>query len=319
MANMGIGGRMCKWIKSFLCQRQAKVKYNSTFSKFVHLINGLPQDAVISCFLFNIMINDLIEKLTSNQGVQCLAFADNIAIFSTDQNIATANKNINFALKILEKWCRENQTIVNTEKTVYQLFTLSPKRHPTSIKYMNLDLFRQNQFAILGPLLVETCREKCEKEFRKDLAFSKDWLGSCDVLFTTYKSYVRPALDYGGELLETGSKSCGDIIDRIQNKALRLVTSANSSTPIVALELQTNIEPLGIRKEKQLLKQFEKCMRLPLLHLQQYIRPPRRLKSHHSFYSRSEDLLYKYNMNMNIPRRLLGFRESFAPTSAFQI
>ncbi|GFY56201.1 reverse transcriptase domain-containing protein [Trichonephila inaurata madagascariensis] len=97
---MGICGRMYKWIKSFLCQRQKKVKY---YLGFVHLRNGLPQSAVISFFLFNIMINDLIEKLTSTHGIQCLAFSDDIAIFSTDKNIDFANENINSAMKILEK------------------------------------------------------------------------------------------------------------------------------------------------------------------------------------------------------------------------
>ncbi|GFR03708.1 uncharacterized protein TNCT_397251 [Trichonephila clavata] len=72
--------------------------------------------------------------------------------------------------------------------------------------------------------------------------------------------YARPVLDYGGELLAIESKSYGDIIDKIQNKALRLITSAASSTPITVLEIQPNIEPLGIRREKQILKQFEKCM-----------------------------------------------------------
>ncbi|GFV44924.1 hypothetical protein TNCV_1712411 [Trichonephila clavipes] len=81
-----------------------------------------------------------------------------------------------------------------------------------------------------------------QKKGRKDLASSKDWLGSTlgsslDIYSTTYKSYVRLVLDYGGELLDTASKSCGDIIDRIQNKALRLITSAASSTLIVALKM----------------------------------------------------------------------------------
>ncbi|GFY47938.1 reverse transcriptase domain-containing protein [Trichonephila inaurata madagascariensis] len=57
------------------------------------------------------------------------------------------------------------------------------------------------------------------------------------VLSSTYGSYVRPVLDYGGKLLATASKSCVDIIDRIQNKDLRLISSAASTTPIVALEM----------------------------------------------------------------------------------
>ncbi|GFW67910.1 uncharacterized protein TNCV_3872401 [Trichonephila clavipes] len=148
---------------------------------------------------------------------------------------------------------------------------------------MNLDLVRQDQFCYLGATFdnklfwkgnVEENAKKGEKRFSllKRLT-GVTWGSSPAVFSTTCKSYVRPVLDYGGELLATASKSCGGIIDRIQNKALRLITFAASSTPIAALELQTNIEPLSVRREKQLLKQFEKCMRLPLLHWQQYIPP----------------------------------------------
>ncbi|GFT58443.1 uncharacterized protein TNCV_2119371 [Trichonephila clavipes] len=56
------------------------------------------------------------------------------------------------------------------------------------------------------------------------------WGSSPDVLSTTYKSHVRPVLDYGGEFLATSSKSCCDIIDKIPNKALRLITTAASSS-----------------------------------------------------------------------------------------
>ena len=37
------------------------------------------------------------------------------------------------------------------------------------------------------------------------------WGSSPDVRATTYKSYVRPVLDYGGELLATASDSCTDV------------------------------------------------------------------------------------------------------------
>ena len=79
----------------------------------------------------------LIRELKHIPDIQCLVFADNIVIISTNQNIATANMNVNKAMKILENWCDENQMIVNTEKTVYQLYTLSTKQNSTSVLYRN--------------------------------------------------------------------------------------------------------------------------------------------------------------------------------------
>lgn len=71
------------------------------------------------------MINGLIEKFHKIQGIKYLAFADDVAIFLTDQNINITNDNVNKAMTLLENWGDENKMTVNIEKTVCQLFTLS--------------------------------------------------------------------------------------------------------------------------------------------------------------------------------------------------
>ncbi|GBM58430.1 hypothetical protein AVEN_63786-1 [Araneus ventricosus] len=129
----------------------------------------------------------------------------------------------------LEKWCDENQT----DKTVYQLFTLSTK-HLKTVKYKNRDLSRQDCFRYLGVTLENKLSwrrhadEKAEKgairlSLLKRLS-GVTWGSSPETLATTYKTYARPVLDYGGELLSTASDCCGDKVDRVQNKALRLIT-----------------------------------------------------------------------------------------------
>ena len=110
---------------------------------------------------------------------------------------------------------------------------------------------------------------------------------------------MRPVLDYGGELLATASDSCTDNVDKVQNKALRLITAAACSTPIAALEIQTDLEPLKVRCEKQFLKQYEKCRRLPIKYWQEHIPAQKRLKTHQSFFSRSEELMDKYYVKSN--------------------
>ncbi|GIY55768.1 reverse transcriptase domain-containing protein [Caerostris darwini] len=79
------------------------------------------------------------------------------------------------------------------------------------------------------------------------------WGSSSDTLLTAYKTYVRLVLDYGGELITTASSTCQKVIDLMQNKALRLITGTAGSTPIDAMKIQTGIEPLKFRREKQFL------------------------------------------------------------------
>ncbi|GBO16320.1 hypothetical protein AVEN_116215-1 [Araneus ventricosus] len=182
---------------------------------------------------------------------------------------------------------------VNTDKTVYQFFTLSTKQHLTTVKYKNCDLSRQNCFRYIGVTLDNklSWRRHVEKGASRLSLLKRlsgvTWGFSPETLATTYKTYVRPVLDYGGELLAIASDCCGVKVDRVRNKALRRITSAACSTPITTLEIQTGIEPMKVRKEKQLLKQYEKCKRLPLKHWRQLLPANKRLKTHQTFFSKS--------------------------------
>ena len=121
------------------------------------------------------------------------------------------------------------------------------------------------------------------------------WGSSTDTLLTTYKTYVKPVLEYGGELIATASNTCQRQIDLTQNKALRLITGAAGSTPIAAMEIQTGLEPLNIRRKQQLVKLHEKCRRLNLKHWQDYTIAMARLKTHKSFLSCAFQLYDLYN------------------------
>lgn len=54
---------------------------------------------------------------------------------------------------LLQNWCEKNKMTVNVEKTVGQLFTLSAKNHPISIRYNNQDLCIHDSFRYLGVFL----------------------------------------------------------------------------------------------------------------------------------------------------------------------
>jgi len=56
--------KLLSWLELFLTQRSCRVKYGEEYSKNKILQTGLPQGAVISCTLFNIYINDLLDEWT---------------------------------------------------------------------------------------------------------------------------------------------------------------------------------------------------------------------------------------------------------------
>ncbi|GFY69754.1 hypothetical protein TNIN_256631 [Trichonephila inaurata madagascariensis] len=75
------------------------------------------------------------------------------------------------------------------------------------------------------------------------------WESSQSVLTSTFTSYIRPVIDYGLEFLITATNNALSKLDIVQNKALRFITGAATSTPIAAMQLQTEISSPSERRQ----------------------------------------------------------------------
>jgi hypothetical protein len=129
-----VRGHMLRWIKSFLAQRHICVRLRHVSSRFKQQRQRLPQGAVLSCLLFNIMINDLIDAVQLVPGVSALLYADDLLIWATSGDPKRLEEPLREALQRVQLWADLSQMTVSAEKTVYQLFTLSTRRY-------HLDLF----------------------------------------------------------------------------------------------------------------------------------------------------------------------------------
>jgi hypothetical protein len=77
IGNLGINGNILKWIKSVLTGRTAKVRVGNQLSDPRNLTNCVPQGAVLSPTLFNVMMSDLP---TPPQKINTKTYADDVAV-----------------------------------------------------------------------------------------------------------------------------------------------------------------------------------------------------------------------------------------------
>ncbi|GFW92254.1 uncharacterized protein LOC103524116 [Trichonephila clavipes] len=108
------------------------------------------------------------------------------------------------------------------------------------------------------------------------------WGSSQSVLTSAFTSYIRPVIDYGSELLVTASDSALSKLDIVQNKALRFITGAATSTPIASVQLQTEISSSFKRHQYSALSLGERLMRKEHF-WPKYIPFQTRLKTQHTF------------------------------------
>ena len=90
----------------------------------------------ISPFLFNLYINDLIEKI-KKVAFEVLAYADDIAI------LCSCEKEINLLIDVVERWAEENKFIKKKSAIMY-LFNSEIKWK----KYLGFPIVKQYRYLV---------------------------------------------------------------------------------------------------------------------------------------------------------------------------
>ncbi|GFT34019.1 reverse transcriptase [Trichonephila clavipes] len=134
-----------------------------------------------------------------------------------------------------------------------------------SIHFLSLRLldFRYQLKRVSGTHIAETSEKGLRRlNLLKRLTATKKE-ATQDVLTTVYKTYVRPVLNYGCEVVTLVSTTNFGKCDVVQNSAIRIITGLAKSTAITAMQLQTGNEPLDSRRHvhSQILGESQKKLK----------------------------------------------------------
>lgn len=107
-------------IASFLCDRQQRVKFLSSYSSNLPIQSGVPQGSALSPYLFNFYISDL----KSNNNACLVKFADD-STFVVPHIKNTTYDPVAAITSYITNWSQENNIRLNIDKT--QIITISKK------------------------------------------------------------------------------------------------------------------------------------------------------------------------------------------------
>jgi Reverse transcriptase (RNA-dependent DNA polymerase) len=125
MIGMGIPPRFTRYIKGWLVNRKASVKYQQVYSKQRVFKAGLPQGAVLSPLLFLLFIDDLLRDFQPSTAI--CAFADDLALACTDHIKLRAQAQLQAETDKVTQWSDANRMKLNADKCTVSLFTTSSK------------------------------------------------------------------------------------------------------------------------------------------------------------------------------------------------
>ena len=83
------------------------------------------------------------------------------------------------------------------------------------------------------------------------------------VLLRIYKSLIRPILEYACQVMEGPSNKAVESLESIQNTCLRIATGALRTSPILPLQIETNVQPLYLRRCELSLRYVTKVLSSP--------------------------------------------------------
>ena len=244
-----------RWITNMIKSRTIFLKSGFTTIAW-QVSKGCPQGGVLSPFLWNLVLDDLLTSLNIHKNI--FAYADDLVLIqegsTKGREIAkqTATEHVR---KIIE-WCSSKGLEISTLKTQVVLWSNS-KNPPRSIIIDNKKIAIQESAIYLGVHIDEKLNWnahidhkiiKCNNLFNKlKKAIGKKWGLKPKVIKWIYQAIVLPKLSYGSvawayNLNKTQVKK----LEKFQAQYARAITGANKSTPLLALNTITGLKDIQL-------------------------------------------------------------------------
>ena len=205
LAQLGIGGQLLNWIKSFLLGRTQSVLVNGFLSEPVVVKYGVPQGSVIGPLLFLILIGDINADLEHSF---LSSFADDTRTAMGVSNLRDVSL-LQSDLEKVYKWARNNNMLFNNKKlevlrygtdtnlkdeTTYHCPDGSPIQEKECLRDLGVTMSNTATFAEHINNTCQKARDMCSWILRTFKSRAPE------PMKTLWKTLILPILDYCSQL-----------------------------------------------------------------------------------------------------------------------
>lgn len=244
-----------RWTSSLL--RDRNITYE-TYGREISVIptRGTPQGGVLSPTLWNLVIDELLNRL-NREGFSVIGYADDITIICRGKFLNTLCETTQVALCTVSEWCKEVGLGVNPRKTDLVVFT---KRRNLSgfiaPSLSGIPLTRGEKVKYLGITFTSNLNwnehithriTKCMRVFWScRRAIGRTWGLRPRNLLWLHTAIVKPMLAYGSFIWWKGTTIANNckLLNHLQRTVCLAITGAAKTAPQLALETMLNIPKL---------------------------------------------------------------------------
>ena len=265
MHRVGFRGHLMHFIRGFLSKRTFQVRCG-VLSDVFKQDYGIVQGGVISPILFNLAIDSLLDDIP--QGISYAVYADDVTIWAQGKHIPTLFQKLQRALDRIGDWASRNGFTFSSAKSNAVLFRRNLKRlDPMTIPDLRLGgeaISLVDQVKYLGVILDSKLNLHAHVEYMKSRAQQRISVLKCvagksygadrTVLLRMYKAIIRPILEYASFIIDGPGNKRIESLETIQNTCLRIASGAVRTSPVRSLQVDTNTQPLSVRRKELLIR-----------------------------------------------------------------
>ena len=266
LESYGVLHRELAWFGSYLSNRVQYCRVNGVDSQIENINIGVPQGSCLGPLLFLAYINDLPRAIKNSTTSM---YADDTSLCFQSKDLSRVNEALNEDLSRLDAWLISNKLSLNVAKTKSMLVSTKAKRKALNKSNQNLqvningtELEVVSKIKLLGVLLDNSLdwKEQVQAVSLKVsrglgiLKHSKKFL-PFSALTSLYTSIVEPHFQYCCSVWGCAGTTEINRLQKLQNRAARIVTSSSFDTPSNQL-----IEKLGWKTINELIDIESKTM-----------------------------------------------------------
>jgi hypothetical protein len=153
----GVNGSVLNWLKSYLYNRKQRVLLQldsspNILSDWETVSHGVPQGSVLGPLLFNVYINDFPSIM--GKVSHTILFTDDTNILVSSNNHTELNTKLNKVFCCISEWFRNNQLILNLNKTeLIKFISSKSSTYRLHVSYDNQALTVSKNIKFLGVYL----------------------------------------------------------------------------------------------------------------------------------------------------------------------
>ena len=238
------------WIKSMVTNRHVTISHKNS-TRRIRIKRGCPQGGILSPFLWNLVIDDLLHYTAKLIPGYLQAFADDIMTLAEGDDLDIIWQRTQTTIKTIESWCDSKGLNISALKTKIVMFTWNRKWTIRPIKVCGQTIELSKEVKLLGITIdnklnfnthIDTITKKCIGSlFQCKRAMGPTWGLSPKVCKWIYTSIIKPTLAYGAVIWIRAVSNKTNIkkLERVQGLALRYMAGAMPTTPYTTLNYLT--------------------------------------------------------------------------------